>query len=108
MQALINQSAKIISEVEQTRMCIEKWSRKHVSQLIEIDQKIRGLLVQLQAKAKIIVQQEVMQKSFAQEHDSNIENCSGMLIGDSKFVISQKSALEIAMQLKRGAIEIFK
>jgi hypothetical protein len=49
-----------------------------------------------------------MQKSFAQEHDSNIENCSGMLIGDSKFVISQKSALEIAMQLKRGAIEIFK
>ncbi len=64
VQSLINQSAKIIAECEQTRMCIDKWSRKHISQLVEIDQKIRGLLVQLQAKAKIIVQQEAMQKAF--------------------------------------------
>jgi|LauGreDrversion4_2_1035121.scaffolds.fasta_scaffold260152_1 hypothetical protein len=61
--------------------------------------------MQLETKAKIIVQQERVQKQ-TQDHELPCLNTG--LAGDRKFLISETSAIDMALKLKKGAIEIFK
>eukprot|EP00347_Sterkiella_histriomuscorum_P020395 403337967 len=112
IQSLINQSAKILSEIQQTKLCIESWCKKHLITLNEMSKKLEELLIELDSKTKMMAvlqgkSDQIQTQLMKQSNSIRINQENEQQISYSLEQLKQQTN-QIALKLRIGAIDIFK